>query len=215
MHVYRNDAPGQNTAPTAPVGMSATVQPNGSVHLTWASANDDHTPSAALTYDLEVFRDGAPVTLPKRLPEPGNVSNVNQWLLNALPNGYYEWTLQAVDASYTGGPVASGTFNIGVTGIDSPAIPFSFRLEQNFPNPFNPTTTIHYQMPEPGEVRLTVYNSLGQQVRTLVNTYQPAGRYAIQWDGRNQSGLQVASGTYFYEISTGTFSAIRKMMLLK
>ena len=93
--------------------------------------------------------------------------------------------------------------------------PADFGLNQNVPNPFNPETTISYQLPVSERVRLTVYTSLGQEVRTLVDGAQEAGAYTIRWDGRDGVGRQVASGVYFYRMQAGTFSDSRRMMLLK
>jgi hypothetical protein len=94
-------------------------------------------------------------------------------------------------------------------------VPETFDLEQNFPNPFNPTTTIRYQLAEPRQVRLTIYNILGQVVRTLVNDVQPAGWYELQWDGTNDHGNPVSSGVLFCRLQAGDFVSHRKMMMLK
>ncbi len=94
--------------------------------------------------------------------------------------------------------------------------PDGFELLQNYPNPFNPATTIRYQLAQVGDVRLTIYNLLGQKVRTLVHTRQPAGNYAVVWDGRDDADEAVTSGMYFYELHVdGVFLATRKMALLK
>lgn len=89
-------------------------------------------------------------------------------------------------------------------------IPATYSLEQNFPNPFNPSTVIRFSIPEISNVKLTIYNILGQKVAELVNSRLEAGNYSYNWDA---SG--VASGIYFYELSTDNFSAIKKMMFLK
>jgi len=94
-------------------------------------------------------------------------------------------------------------------------IPTEFALSQNFPNPFNPTTNIRYSIPESSVVTLTIYNMLGQQVRTLVNSQQDAGYYTVTWDGSNEFGSKVASGIYIYRISAGKFNSTIKMNLLK
>ncbi|RMG67772.1 MAG: choice-of-anchor B family protein, partial [Calditrichaeota bacterium] len=93
-----------------------------------------------------------------------------------------------------------------VTGIDLPGgEPGDFQLAQNFPNPFNPSTTIAYCMPEAGLVTLTVYNALGQPIRTLVNAVQTAGRHQVVWDGRDARGREVAAGIYLYRLQAGRF----------
>ena len=92
----------------------------------------------------------------------------------------------------------------------------AFRLFQNYPNPFNPTTTIRYALPGSVPVELTVYNLLGQKVRTLVHRRQPAGRYQVQWDGRDDQGKPVASGVYLYRLRAGSdFTRTKTMLLLR
>jgi hypothetical protein len=95
------------------------------------------------------------------------------------------------------------------------AVPTAFGLESNYPNPFNPSTTIRYALPEGADVRLVVYNILGQSVRTLVDGSQSAGRYSVVWDGRDAIGRQVASGLYIYRLQAGSFIATQKMLLAK
>jgi hypothetical protein len=89
-------------------------------------------------------------------------------------------------------------------------IPETYVLEQNFPNPFNPTTIIKYQIPEDGIVTLKIYDILGKEVRTLVNEHKPTGKYEISFDASN-----LASGVYIYQIKANDFSSVKKMMLLK
>jgi hypothetical protein len=96
-----------------------------------------------------------------------------------------------------------------------PEIPVTYALEQNYPNPFNPTTTITYQLPEQRDVTLTVYNILGQVVKSLVQNVQAAGIYAIRWDGTNDHGTGVSSGMYIYRLKAGNFVQSRKMMMLR
>jgi hypothetical protein len=93
--------------------------------------------------------------------------------------------------------------------------PVDYGLHQNVPNPFNPETTISYSLPNSGRVLLTVYTSLGQEVRTLIDDVQEVGAYTIRWDGRDSVGRQVASGVYFYRMHAGDFSDTKRMMLLK
>jgi hypothetical protein len=94
-------------------------------------------------------------------------------------------------------------------------LPTTFALGQNYPNPFNPMTNISYQLPLQQEVHLVIYNILGQAVKNLVSGVQPAGVYTIQWDGRNNDGVRVSSGTYFYRLKAGDILMTKKMMLLK
>jgi len=108
---------------------------------------------------------------------------------------------------------------------DTPAapiivVPEQTKLAQNYPNPFNPETWIPFQLANPSEVNIRIYNATGQFVKTINLGYKQAGMYietsrAAYWDGRNDMGEKVASGVYFYELRTETFRDIRKMILLK
>ncbi len=93
--------------------------------------------------------------------------------------------------------------------------PKIFALEQNYPNPFNPATTIRYQIPASEKVSLKIYNTLGQEVRTLVNAKQNAGAYSIQWDGKDTQGRAVSSGIYIYRLKAGSNVKSQKMMLIR
>ena len=95
------------------------------------------------------------------------------------------------------------------------ALPLYYRLDQNRPNPFNPTTSIQYSLPVSGQVELTVYNILGNPVRILVDGVQPAGTYSANWDGRSKSNEVMPSGVYFYRLKIGSFEETKKMLLLK
>lgn len=98
---------------------------------------------------------------------------------------------------------------------DLTPLPNRFGLDQNTPNPFNPSTMIGYQLAEAGYVRMAVYNVLGQEVRVLVNERMEAGSFTATWDGRDDLGRRVASGVYLYRIQAGGFTAVRRMLLLK
>ena len=93
--------------------------------------------------------------------------------------------------------------------------PEAFALANNYPNPFNPATTIKYALPQAADVQLTVYNVLGQPVRTLVAEHQNAGRYVVEWDATNDSGHNLSSGMYFYRLEAGGDLEVKKMLLLK
>lgn len=84
-----------------------------------------------------------------------------------------------------------------------------------YPNPFNPATTISYDMPVEGDVSIVIYDAIGQEIRQLVNNGHTAGRYSVQWDAKDALGRSVGSGVYIAKIKAGTFSATQKMLLLK
>jgi choice-of-anchor B domain-containing protein len=100
-------------------------------------------------------------------------------------------------------------------GNDVNEIPERFALDQNYPNPFNPSTTFEFEVPVASHVRLTVYNLLGQAVKTLLDDPVEPGTHRAKWDGRNESGQSVVSGVYFYRMEAGDFVGTRKMVLLK
>ena len=95
------------------------------------------------------------------------------------------------------------------------ALPKQFVLGQNYPNPFNPSTTIEFSVPERTHTTITVFNILGQQIKTLTDKVYPAGEYEVIWDGDDSNGKKVASGIYLYKISGKDFSESKKMVLLK
>jgi concanavalin A-like lectin/glucanase superfamily protein/List-Bact-rpt repeat protein/flagellar hook capping protein FlgD len=96
-----------------------------------------------------------------------------------------------------------------------PGKPREFNLDEAYPDPFNPSTTIGYQLPQRVSVKIDVYNILGERVSTLVNETQDAGYYTVRWDGRNQSNVQVTSGVYLYRLTAGDFTRVKRMLLLK
>jgi hypothetical protein len=104
--------------------------------------------------------------------------------------------------------------NSNQTSITSASIPTSYRLSQNYPNPFNPSTKIEYDLPEETYVTITIYNSIGNELETLVRKTQGPGSYIVQWDAKsNASGMP--SGIYFYRLQTQKFTSMKKMLLLK
>ena len=92
--------------------------------------------------------------------------------------------------------------------------PSVFRLYQNHPNPFNPSTQIRYQLSISSHVKIAVYNTMGKIVKTLANEYQTAGFRSVKWDGKNNNKQKVSTGVYFYSIQSGEFSSTKKMILL-
>jgi hypothetical protein len=109
-----------------------------------------------------------------------------------------------------------GNSNSEVIRLEDVAnVPNEFKLSQNYPNPFNPETNIRFQLPEASKVTLTIYNILGQEVRSLISKNLNAGYHTIKWDGTNNFGLKVASGVYLYRLNAGSFVASKKMVFLK
>ncbi|MCK4417019.1 MAG: T9SS type A sorting domain-containing protein, partial [Candidatus Latescibacteria bacterium] len=105
--------------------------------------------------------------------------------------------------------------SVATQGLEVTVAPEKFALLQNYPNPGNPSTVISYTLAKNSKVNLTVYNTLGQVVRTLVDGHQTANIYQVVWDARNDSGREVASGVYFYRLVAGKFNATKRLIVLK
>ncbi len=122
---------------------------------------------------------------------------------NYMPNG---------DSAYTTSLSISRT---GVEDANGNTLPGEYELSQNYPNPFNPSTTIEYSIPVRSYVTISIFNTLGQKLRTIVKDSETAGRHAVVWDGKDAYGNAVSSGIYLYQIKAGDFAEARKMLLLK
>lgn len=104
----------------------------------------------------------------------------------------------------------------GTTGIQKmQTIPTEFQLYPSYPNPFNPSTQIRYQIPKQSVVILKVYDLIGREIRTLVNGVQPAGDYTVSWDGKNVVGQDLSSGIYYSRLETENYVSVRKMIKMK
>ena len=98
---------------------------------------------------------------------------------------------------------------------DDPVIPDEFIVHQNFPNPFNPTTKIRYRLPNSEKVEIVVYNIFAQRVTTLISQDQVPGSHTVVWDGTSKTGETVSSGVYYYKVTAGKHSVVKKMAFLK
>jgi len=128
-------------------------------------------------------------------------------------------TIINVNPSYYGGNSPDmGTYESPFTGLlalNGIGLPDVFALHANYPNPFNPVTTLQYDLPEDGLVNITIYNMMGRVVSNLVSSQQNAGYKSIQWNATNNAGKPVSAGIYLYEIQAGKFRQVKKMVLLK
>ncbi len=118
------------------------------------------------------------------------------------------WNLDDVEIHEGESPTA-------VAEQEAEGVPQTFALLGNYPNPFNPETTIEYQLPRASRVEIAIYNLAGQLVRTLHQAHQPAGKYKLSWDGKDERGNKVSSGVYLYRMHAGEFSTTKKMILAK
>ena len=107
------------------------------------------------------------------------------------------------------------TTNCPPLSIIEPQLPTTFTLHEPYPNPFNPITSLRYDLPEQAEVILTVYDLMGREVTQLVNATQEAGYRSVQWNATDKQGKPVSAGVYLYQIQAGEFVQTMKMVLLK
>ena len=123
------------------------------------------------------------------------------------------YIVQGVDKSGNKGELSSP---MGTTNVEQvEGLPTTYALGQNYPNPFNPSTTINFSLPEAGTVVLQVYTISGELVASLAQGEYPAGNFRVTWTGTDKSGAQVASGMYLYRIQSGSFTSVKKMIMLK
>lgn len=137
-----------------------------------------------------------------------------------IPAGTTVLCTVAGDATITSGLAADLQYRSVLPLIDNHGksaapVPRAFALHQNYPNPFNAATVIKYDLPRPSDVRIDIYNILGQNLTTLVDGPRPAGYHQVLWNGKSDQGETVASGVYFYRIQTDENTSSRKMLLLK
>lgn len=127
------------------------------------------------------------------------------------------WSFNLTDDLYyaKSRPARFNTSIEGIRRLGGHEVPTAYFLEQNYPNPFNMDTEIIYQLAQDGLVTVMIYNSVGRQIRLLVNQHQTAGKYAARWDGKDDLGNDIPSGVYIYRINSKYFSDAKKMILIK
>ena len=140
----------------------------------------------------------------------GGQTVISRWLMeNAIEDSSsYQWRVRARSDTIAGEWSPLQKFY-------TLSLPKIFTLHQNYPNPFNPVTHIAFETPVQTAVAVTIYNTLGQMVKSFDFNQLPPGKYDIIWDGRKDNGDEVASGIYFYRMTSETFNKTRKMALLK
>ena len=171
-----------------------------SVNLNWSTATELNNSG----FDIERKSSSSSWTKIGFVAGHGTTSEAKNYSYsdNNLGTGNYSYRLKQVDFD--------GTYEYSKAVEVEIVTPNNFELSQNYPNPFNPTTSIKFNMPEAGNVKLAVYNLLGQEVKTLVNGFRTAGAYTVNFDASNLS-----SGIYLYKIEMNNFTQVRKMTLLK
>ena len=178
---------------------------NNSVNLFWTTVSESNNFGFEVQrsrndnfFNKIAFRNGHGTT---NSPQTYNYSDTN------LQSGKYFYRLKQIDTD--------GAFTFSPTLEVNLSFPQTFQLFQNYPNPFNPATNISYLISEQSNIKITIYNSSGQKIKTLVNGIKSAGDHSIVWNGRNKSGNTVSNGIYIYKMSAENFSVSKKLIFMK
>jgi flagellar hook assembly protein FlgD len=225
--IYENTTGSANTIPSAPANLGASLA-GGIATFTWDAGADTETPAAGLSYNLRVGTTSGGSELSaamadsasgyRRLPARGNAQQRLSWSLDfsaVAPDATLYWSVQTVDTGFAGSAFAAEQSLEPGTVSAVAELPTQFALHRNFPNPFNPSTTLRFDLPQAGMVELTIYDVTGRRVRTLVRETLAAGRQEVVWQGRDDGGRQVASGVYLYKLKAGSYVETRRMTLVK
>jgi immune inhibitor A len=154
-------------------------------------------------------------------PYPGNTNKTTfDAVTNPSSDSYTDGTsfVSVNNISVNGDTIQADLlvgFSAGVGDENAPSLPYGIELAQNYPNPFNPSTIISLSAEAPAKIKLDVFNTLGQHVKTLFDGVVGSGVSEFEWDGRNEAGHQVASGVYFYRLSQEGHVQTRRMVMLK
>lgn len=189
---------------------SISKDESGNFVITWHERNGDPD-----IYAQRYSSDGTPLGTNFRVTNTGDGTQLYPDVKLWNNRIYNTWQDNRVEG--TGSDIWANVLDWEnpVAIIDVEAVPSAFILGQNYPNPFNPQTTIRYQLSMTGNVQLTIYNTLGQKVRMLVNKQQTPGNYIVQWDSRNDQNKEMPSGIYIYRITTPNGTLVRKMVLVR
>jgi hypothetical protein len=194
-----------NLAPAVPMGFAVAYNAGSGNELMWEECPDE---------DFQCFRIYRSETEDFD-PAPGDLVHTTaatNWLDTVEDGWKYYYKITSVDGA---GNESAPALRETASEAEVPEMPETFALFQNVPNPFNPTTTIRFDMPVRSRVRLAVYNIKGQLVRVLLDREINAGSREVVWDGTDSKGHAVASGIYFYRLRTRAFIESRKMILLR
>jgi hypothetical protein len=196
------------------------------VTLSWSAATDAQTADTGLTYNLRIGSTpgGNEVLSAMSLADGtrthaswGNMGEKLEMVIPALADGTYYVAVQAVDNSFIGSAFGDEiSFEIDTVGAgETPATPLVTALQGNYPNPFNPTTSLRFSLASQQHVAVQIFNVRGQLVTTLIEEDRDPGTYTLVWAGRDAQGSPVSSGVYFARMQTTERVQQHKMLLLK
>jgi len=203
--------------PVELTAFTATVS-DGAVILNWTTQTETENYGFHVYRSLVEDKDYLKITR-SIIPGAGTSAVVHHYSYvdsTVVPSSTYYYKLASID--YNGNVDYHGPISAVVTGvhlITNSKLPDGFVLEQNYPNPFNPETTIRFTLKKSGFVTLSIYDLQGKLVRTLVEGERSVGSYSVTWNGTDDQGAKVSSGSYFYRLHVDRFEQIRKLIFLK
>jgi predicted nucleotidyltransferase len=220
--IYRNNNITPNTLPSTPSNLQSVVS-GQDVTFSWDKSTDNETPQDGLRYNLVIGTSPNAIntlspmsdrnTGYRRVINLGNTNHNNSWTIKGLDSSQtYYWSVQAIDNCFAASEFApeQSLLITSVEGEKFNKLPAEYELNQNFPNPFNPNTTIRFSLPQTTQLKINLYNMLGEQVATLAEGMYEAGYHKVVF---NTSSLP--SGTYIYRLESNDFVQVKKMILLK
>jgi uncharacterized repeat protein (TIGR01451 family) len=210
--VLENNSAAAQVHVLVPIELSSfdATEQNGQVHLTWQTQTETEN------MGFHVYRSETETGEYKRItseliPGAGDSQSMHQYSYTdedpLIAGAVYYYKLADVD--FAGHMTLNGPVQVTVS------TPSAYTLEQNYPNPFNMETRIKFQLKEAGDVLLAVYNTTGQKVRTLMEGHMEPGSHVVSWNGRDNNGKVVPTGTYLYTLRVNSFKKMQKMILLK
>ncbi len=236
--IYSSYLGGQEKSPSGELSTSIVVSKEGDVYINGLTDADDHpvTQNALknsnsggydifitvldstlkhIRYSTYIGGQADEVSSAIALDDKNNIICVGATLSSDFPT-----TTGAFDVTKNGGcditlSVLSAIDSISTNIGNENRIPQDFQLNQNYPNPFNPSTVISYRLSESSDVKIKIYDVLGREIKTLIDSFQNTGEHSVVWNGTDNSHNQIGSGIYFYSLTTNEISIQKKMILVK
>ncbi|MCK9557284.1 MAG: FlgD immunoglobulin-like domain containing protein [Candidatus Cloacimonadaceae bacterium] len=215
LEMITNDISGQ-TLPVVLSSFSATVVSDSKVRINWTTQSETGVQGFYVLRSLENNLDQAEMVSP--LIDATNTSTTTSYVYTDIsipqPGEYYYW-LQIQDIDGVSTYTNSIKVAIAISEEPTPEVILVTTLKNAYPNPFNPSITIAYEIAEAGPVSLEIYNTKGQKIRTLVSETKASASYKAVWDGKDASGRSVATGSYLLKMRAPGFDTMRKITLMK
>ncbi|MCC7430751.1 FG-GAP repeat protein, partial [bacterium] len=210
---------GENDEPLAiELSSFVAVQVNQKIVLAWITESETDNKGFRLfrKENSDFLEIGNFYSHSELIGQGNKTSKTNYTFTDAFVTTGKTYSYKLVDVDFDGTETEHETVSITVSKeSEQTSHKFSYSLEQNFPNPFNPNTTISYTLAKTNDVKLEVFNTKGELVRTLVSEKQNEGSHASNWNGTDERGNAVSSGVYYCKLTAGNFSQTQKMTLLK